>query len=97
MVESEKATEAYLRSEIKKLGGTAYKFVSPGNVGVPDRMICLTGGRVFFAELKSEGKKSTPKQTQQQNKLRALGFTVYSDIDTKAKVDDLVRDLKNEV
>lgn len=96
-MESEKTTEAYLRSEIKKLGGAAYKFVSPGNAGVPDRMICLPGGRVFFAELKSEGKKSTPKQIQQQNKLRALGFTVYSDIDTKAKVDDLVKRLENEV
>lgn len=96
-MENEKATEAYLRSEIKKLGGTAYKFVSPGNAGVPDRMICLPGGKVLFAELKSEGKKSTPKQTQQQNKLRALGFTVYSDVDTKAKVDDLVRKLENEV
>lgn len=96
-MESEKATEAYLRSEIKKLGGTAYKFVSPGSAGVPDRMICLPGGKVLFAELKSEGKKSTPKQTQQQNKLRALGFTVYSDLDTKAKVDNLVRKLENEV
>lgn len=96
-MESEKTTEAYLRSEIKKLGGMAYKFVSPGNAGVPDRMICLPGGRVLFAELKSEGGKSTPKQIQQQNKLRALGFTVYSDIDTKAKVDDLVKRLENEV
>jgi hypothetical protein len=96
-VESEKVTEAYLRSEIKKLGGTAYKFVSPGNAGVPDRMICLPGGRILFAELKSEDKKSTPKQRQQQDKLRVLGFTVYSDIDTKAKVDDLVRKLKNEI
>lgn len=96
-MQNEKVTEAYLRSEIKKLGGTSYKFVSPGNAGVPDRMICLPGGRILFAELKSEGKKSTPKQRQQQDKLRALGFTVYSDIDTKAKVDDLVRELKNEI
>lgn len=96
-MQNEKVTEAYLRSEIKKLGGTAYKFVSPGNAGVPDRMICLPGGRILFAELKSESKKSTPKQRQQQNKLRVLGFTVYSDIDTKAKVDDLVRNLKNEI
>lgn len=96
-MESEKVTESYLRNEIKKLGGTAYKFVSPGNAGVPDRMICLPGGRVLFAELKSEGKKSTPKQRQQQDKLRVLGFTVYSDIDTKAKVDDLVRKLRDEI
>lgn len=89
-MESEKNTEAYLGGEIKKLGGTAYKFISPGQTGVPDRMCCLPGGRIFFAELKSEGKKSTPKQRQQQLRLRALGFSVYADIDTKAKVREVL-------
>lgn len=96
-MESEKTTEKYLRDEIRKIGGTAYKFVSPGNTGVPDRLICLPGKKVVFVELKSEGKHSTPKQKQQQNKLRTLGFTVYADIDTKAKVDKLIGELKNEI
>lgn len=96
-MESEKDTEKYLRDEIHKIGGTAYKFVSPGNTGVPDRMICLPGKKVVFVELKSEGKHSTPKQNQQQNKLRTLGFTVYADIDTKAKVNRLIGELKNEI
>lgn len=96
-MESEKDTEKYLRDEIRKIGGTAYKFVSPGNTGVPDRMICLPGKKVVFVELKSEGKHSTPKQEQQQNKLRTLGFTVYADIDTKAKVNSLIGELKNEI
>lgn len=30
----EKEIEKYLREEIKKLGGIAYKFTSPGNSGV---------------------------------------------------------------
>lgn len=89
-MESEKNTEAYLRDEIKKLGGVAYKFISPGQTGVPDRICCLPGGRLFFAELKSQGKKSTPKQRQQQLRLRALGFTVYADIDTKEKVREVL-------
>lgn len=96
-MESEKDTEKYLRDEIRKIGGAAYKFVSPGNTGVPDRLVCLPGERVVFVELKSEGKHSTPKQKQQQDKLRKLGFTVYADIDTKAKVDELIGELKNEV
>lgn len=61
-MESEKATEKYLRDEIRKIGGRAYKFVSPGNTGVPDRLVCLPGGKVVFIELKSEGKHSTPMQ-----------------------------------
>lgn len=90
-MESEKDTEAYLKNEIKKLGGKAYKFVSPGQTGVPDRICILPGGRVFFVETKSEGKKSTDKQRQQQERLRALGCTVYADIDTKAKVREVIR------
>lgn len=93
-MESEKDTEAYLREEIKKLEGKAYKFVSPGQTGVPDRICILPGGRVFFVEVKSEGKKSTDKQRQQQERLRALGCTVYADIDTKAKVREVIN---NEV
>lgn len=41
----EKEIEKYLREEIKKLGGIAYKFVSPGQVGVPDR-ICLIQDKI---------------------------------------------------
>lgn len=89
-MESEKSTEKYLREEIKKLGGTAYKFVSPGQTGVPDRLVCLPGGKVFFVELKSEGRKSTPVQKRQQEKLKTLGFRVYADIDTKAKVREVI-------
>lgn len=89
-MESEKSTEKYLREEIKKLGGTAYKFVSPGQTGVPDRLVCLPGGKVFFVELKSEGRKSTPVQKRQQEKLKTLGFRVYADIDTKEKVREVI-------
>ena len=89
-MESEKDTEAYLRDEIKKLGGKAYKFVSPGQTGVPDRLCILPGGRVFFVETKSEGKKSTDKQRQQQERLRALGCRIYADVDTKAKVREIL-------
>lgn len=97
MMESEKSTEKYLREEIKKIGGSAYKFVSPGNTGVPDRLVCLPGGKAIFVELKSEGRQSTAKQKQQQDRLRALGFEVYTDIDTRQKVDRLMRRLNDEI
>lgn len=96
-MESEKTTEKYLRDEIKKIRGFAYKFISPGNAGVPDRLICLPGGKAVFVELKSEGKHSTELQKRQQDKLRALGFEVYADVDTKAKVGEIVRKLKDEI
>ena len=95
-MQSEKVTEAYLRDSIKAIGGRAYKFVSPGNNGVPDRMVCLPGGRTVFVELKSEGKTSTPLQKKQQRDLRSLGFVVYEDIDTKAKVDEIIKELMKQ-
>ena len=96
-MESEKKIELHLTKEIKKIGGRAYKFLSPGASGVPDRLVCLPGGRTVFVELKSEGQKSTTQQKHRQEELRALGFAVFADVDTKSKVDAIVRILKDEI
>jgi hypothetical protein len=86
----EKTIEQYLRNEIKAIGGKAYKFVSLGNDGVPDRLVGLPGGQVVFVETKAPGKKATPLQRLQQKRLRDLGFTVFTDIDSTEKVDLVV-------
>ena len=85
----ESTIEAYLRDRVKELGGKAYKFVSPGNDGVPDRLVCLPGGRAVFVELKAPGKKPTNMQRFQQGKLQNLGFLVWV-IDSKEQVDHFV-------
>lgn len=82
----ESTIEAYLRDRVKELGGKAYKFVSPGNTGVPDRLVCLPGGRVVFVELKTPGKKPTALQLSQQRKLAELGFLTLN-LDSKQKID----------
>lgn len=82
----ESVIEAYLRDRVKALGGKAYKFVSPGNTGVPDRLVCLPGGRVIFVELKAPGKKPTALQLTQQRKLAELGFLTLN-LDSKQKID----------
>lgn len=50
----EREIEKILAAEVKKLGGRAYKWVSPGNDGVPDRIVILPGETPYFVELKSE-------------------------------------------
>lgn len=73
---TEKQIEAYLVKKIKQLGGRAYKFVSPGNAGVPDRILVLPGGKIVFAELKKPGGKTTPLQDVQITLLAKLGCDV---------------------
>ena len=86
---AEKDIEQYLRDEVKKAGGRAYKFVSPGNAGVPDRLVLFPEGRIVFVELKARGKKSTPLQIGQQKRINRLGFEVLV-IDCKSGVDNLI-------
>ena len=86
---AEKDIELYLRDEVKKVGGRAYKFVSPGNAGVPDRLVLLPGGTAIFVELKARGNKSTALQLAQQKRIEKLGFPVYV-IDSEHGVDELL-------
>jgi hypothetical protein len=87
----ERDIEEYLRSQVKKAGGKAYKFVSPGNDGVPDRLVLFPGGRVYFVELKAPGKKPRPLQIKQMRDIAALGCDVRV-IDSKEGVDAFVRE-----
>ena len=68
--------EARLVRGVKALGGAAYKFVSPGNAGVPDRLVVLPGGIVAFVELKAEGGRLSPMQRRQITRLLELGADV---------------------
>ncbi|EKN5157281.1 VRR-NUC domain-containing protein [Yersinia enterocolitica] len=72
----EDSIEDHLVKEVKKAGGIAYKFISPGRRSVPDRLVLLPGGKVIFVECKAPGGKPTTAQLREHNKLRTLGFTV---------------------
>ena len=61
--------------------------------GVPDRMILLPGGRIYFVELKAPGKKERPRQRYVQAILQRLGFTVFASVDSIEKVDEIIREL----
>lgn len=89
----EKLIEEDLRDKVKYLGGKAYKWISPGNNGMPDRIVVMPGGKIVFVELKATGQKSTDLQKAKQAELRKLGCTVYSDVDSKDKVNQLLREI----
>ena len=50
----EKDIEKILVEQVRKLGGRAYKWVSPGNDGVPDRIVIFPGRQPVFVELKKK-------------------------------------------
>ncbi|MDA5524907.1 VRR-NUC domain-containing protein [Yersinia kristensenii] len=72
----EDSIEDHLVKEVKKAGGMAYKFVSPGRRSVPDRLVLLPDGKVIFVECKAPGEKPTAAQIREHEKIRALGFIV---------------------
>ena len=90
----ERDIERYLYEEVKKLGGIAYKFTSPGRRSVPDRICVLPGGVVCFVECKSPGKKPTPAQQREITSLTSRGHLVTY-VDSKDKIDKLIFKLKS--
>lgn len=88
----EKDLEKKFREMVKKAGGRALKFTSPGNSGVPDRLVVLPGGRIGFVELKQTGKTPTKLQELQMARLKALGCTVCV-LDREENIDGVIADI----
>ena len=74
MKESE--LESILVSEIRRAGGRTYKWVSPGNSGVPDRIVLLPAGKIIFVERKTDSGKLGAQQKIQINRIQSLGQDV---------------------
>ena len=93
----EKTIERYLVKEVKRIGGKAYKFESPGNNGVPDRLVVLPEGRVYFVELKRpKGGKTAALQKLQQQSLKDLGANVMQ-LHTKELIDEFIKEVSDEL
>ena len=74
---TEKELELMLVREVKRRGGRAFKFISPGINGMPDRLVLMPGGRAGFVEVKAPGKNMRPNQIKRKNELESLRFLVY--------------------
>ena len=90
----ESTIETRLRKAVERAGGRCLKWTSPGTTGVPDRIILMPGGRVYFAETKAPGKKERARQEYVQRKLRALGFEVFSSVDSAEKIAEIEERIK---
>lgn len=90
----EKKLEHKFVTEVKRVGGLALKFVSPGFDGVPDRLVLLPGGRLGFVEVKAPGKRPRPLQLARHRLLKRLGFKVYV-LDDERQIGGIIRDIRS--
>lgn len=82
----ESKLEEKFRAMAAQAGGKAYKFISPGNAGAPDRLVVLPGGQVGFVELKQQGGKPRRLQELRMAELRRMGcFTAVVDSEGSAR------------
>lgn len=74
----ESAIERDLRTAVEAAGGRCLKLPAILYRGIPDRMVLLPMGRVFFVELKTDRGRPSRTQAVFRNFLRSIGF--YSEI-----------------
>lgn len=86
----EKDVEKYLRKMVRQAGGECLKWVSPGTVGVPDRIVIFPDGKIIFVELKRPGEKPRSVQRAMLRGLYRLHCRVIT-IDNKKSVKGFVR------
>ena len=72
----ESSIESKLFRLVRARGGLCYKFVSPGNPGVPDRIVITPDGRTVYVELKTEVGRLSALQKWQHRELRKRGADV---------------------
>lgn len=78
---------------VSHTGGKAYKFISPGNAGVPDRLVVLPGGRIGFVELKQAG--SRPRKLQQFRMRELEGLGCYTAVvDSRESAEAVIEQLR---
>ena len=72
----ESEIEKIFMDMVRRTGGKAYKWTSPGNAGVPDRIVIFPGRKPIFVELKTDVGKLTKLQEVQCKRLVGLGQEV---------------------
>ena len=91
---TEKTLERKLKTGVEKLGGLCLKLTTPGFTGIPDRLVLLPGGKVWFVEVKKPGGKLSPRQEIVIPQLKKLDFDTVI-IDSVDGLDNfLIFDLK---
>lgn len=92
---SEKTLEASLVKAVKTRGGLALKLYGNMYAGIPDRLVLMPKGQVYFVELKSEGIAPRKLQLVRHEELRKMEYKVFV-IDTDTKLKEFLSYIDNE-
>ena len=88
----EKEVERKMGAMVRARGGQFLKWVSPGMPGVPDRVLILPCGKVWFVELKTDKGRLSAIQKHTHKMLSGMGcnvHTVYGHEDARKFVEEV--------
>ena len=88
----ENRVEKYLDKQVKLLGGLTRKWVSPGQDGVPDRIVILDGV-VIGVEVKCLDGRMSTAQHRERERLTSVGMTITT-VYGSTGVDGFILDLE---
>ena len=86
----EKKIEQKLVRKVKSLSGLCLKWSCPGTNGVPDRIVLMPTGKIWFVETKSDKGVCSPIQKYTHKLLGKLGFTVFL-VHSEDSLNDFLR------
>lgn len=87
----EKTLEKKLVKAVENINGWAIKLPAVYVSGIPDRLVLLPKGVLFFVEMKRKGERPRKLQTIVHNRLERLGFKVYV-IDTEQQINEVLNE-----
>jgi hypothetical protein len=93
---NEKLIESKLRKGVKSMGGLAAKLICPFITGWPDRTVLMPGGKLWFVELKTTGKKPDERQKIVRKEIMSFGFN-YRVVDSEAALKEFLKELSYAV
>ena len=88
----ESEIEQHLIWHVERLGGKAYKFTSPSNRGVSDRVICLPDGSTWFVEVKAPRGRLSKLQEIFASEMATLNQN-YACLCSKEMIDKWIQEL----
>lgn len=92
----EKEIESWLNKKVKEMGGLSFKFISPNNPGVPDRIYIFPEGKVYFVELKTEIGRMSNIQKWQRERFKEMGCRFHL-IKGMGQAREFIKELRHEI